>query len=577
MLTINKDNDFLLFLEHLKLLKEKLVFIAVKDTIGFKISDAQYELLNSFGLNKLNENRRETGHWKSYISVIDDGNTIYEEISGVHEDMIFNQCLYGYDISIYSSPLCQANCCSVMINGKEYAVNKRGLNFVVLDKNSGRIEESSAFDTHAENIPCYRDEEKRIIQIDSKNQNKQSILLNNINEVRHNLNIKTILGSSYEALITQYTSRIKIRFFYWGAYVLWLGLRTVAEEFAKDDRFDVLVVNENTYFYEKKEQALQESNVKHIIDSKYKIDDDCPDIAVYNTPSFYRKFQSLWIPKLNIHIPSVIIDGLCSSNEQSVFLDSLGETVEWRDYCIVEKNIYDACVRRGYRNILPMGNPKIDIIVSQKRNKKELPDDWKKLSGRKTVLWAFDHNWNTAGCTFDLYIKDMLALFVGMDAGLIIRPHVSYLYELVRNHLMEETDLELLRLFCKNSKNIVWDETLDYSYAYSIADAVITDINCGISISALPLDIPVAVLERYDGNHCEPLYPEVYQSLYKICSLEDLEKFTDMVAKEEHPMKQQQNEVRDKYIANVDGKNGQRIKDFIVKSYFERIIDETER
>ena len=50
-----------------------------------------------------------------------------------------------------------------------------------------------------------------------------------------------------------------------------------------------------------------------------------------------------------------------------------------------------------------------------------------------------------------------------------------------------------------------------------------------------------------------------------------------MVAKEEHPMKQQQNEVRDKYIANVDGKNGQRIKDFIVKSYFERIIDETER
>ncbi len=102
---------------------------------------------------------------------------------------------------------------------------------------------------------------------------------------------------------------------------------------------------------------------------------------------------------------------------------------------------------------------------------------------------------------------------------------------------MEETDLELLRLFCKNSENIVWDETLDYSYAYSIADAVITDINCGISISALPLDIPVAVLERYDGNHCEPLYPEVYQSLYKICSLEDLEEFTDMVAREEHPMK----------------------------------------
>lgn len=565
------DNNFLLFLEHLKLLKEKLVFIAAKDTIGFKISDEQYELLNGFGLNKLNENRRETGHWRGYISVIDDGNVIYEEISGVHEDMIFNQSLYGYDISLYSSPLCQANCCSMMINGKEYAVNQRGLNFVVLDKNSGRIEESVAFDTHAENIPCYRDEEKRIIRINSKKQNKKSILLNNINEVRHNLNIKTILGSSYNALITQYTNRIKIRFFYWGSYVLWLGLRTVAEEFAKDDRFDVLVVNAKVFLYEKKAQVLQESNVKFMLDSEYKFNEDCPDIAVYNLPSFYKEIQSQWMPKLNIHIPSGIINGNWSSNEQSDFLNKLGKGTEQRDFCIVEKNIYDACAQKVDSNILPMGNPKIDIIVSQKNNKKELPNDWKKLNGKKVILWAFDHNWNTVSCTFDLYIKFMLELFARIDERLIIRPHANYLQELIKNHLMEENDLELIRLFCKNSKNIVWDETLDYSYAYSIADAVITDINCGISISALPLDIPVAVLERYDGNHCEPLYPEVYQSLYKIRSLEDLEKFTDMVAREEHPMKQQQNDVRDKYIANVDGKNGKRIKDFIVKSYFERI------
>ncbi|MCM1086863.1 MAG: CDP-glycerol glycerophosphotransferase family protein [Muribaculaceae bacterium] len=573
MLNINKDNNFLLFLEHLKLLKEKLVFIAAKDTIGFKISDEQYELLNSLGLNKLNENRREIGHWKGYISVIDDGNVIYEEISSVHEDMIFNQSLYGYDISIYSSPLCQANCCSMMINGKEYAVNQRGLNFAVLDKNSGRIEESVAFDTHADNIPCHRDEEKRSIRIDAKKRNKNEIFLNNLNEVRRNLNIKTILGSSYDALITQYISRIKIRFFYWGSYVLWLGLRTVAEEFAKDSRFDVLVVINNIFMYEKKVQVLQESNVNYIIDFKYKINDDRPDIVVYNMLGWYRgiQSQSQWKPKLKIHISPEIINGIFSSNRQSDYLDNLDKNDEQRDFCIVEKNIYNACVRKEGSNILPMGNPKIDIIVPQKNNKKELPEDWKKLNGKKIILWAFDHNWNTVSCTFDLYIKAMFGLFARIDEGLIIRPHANYLQELIKNHLMEENDLNLLRLFCKKSKNIVWDETLDYSYAYSIADAVITDINCGISISALPLDIPVAVLERYDGNHCEPLYPEVYQSLYKIRSLEDLEKFTDMVAKEEHPMKQQQNDIRDKYIANVDGKNGQRIKDFIVKSYFDKI------
>lgn len=42
-----------------------------------------------------------------------------------------------------------------MIDGVDYAVNRRGLNIVVFDTQNFKVIDSVVFDTHATGIPCY--------------------------------------------------------------------------------------------------------------------------------------------------------------------------------------------------------------------------------------------------------------------------------------------------------------------------------------------------------------------------------------------------------------------------------------
>ena len=55
-----------------------------------------------------------------------------------------------------SSPLHVGNRASIKIDGKDYATNLRGLNFVVFDINENQLVDSVAFDTHFQGIPCRR-------------------------------------------------------------------------------------------------------------------------------------------------------------------------------------------------------------------------------------------------------------------------------------------------------------------------------------------------------------------------------------------------------------------------------------
>lgn len=119
-----------------------------------RFSEKLGEKLQSLGLavNLCNK-------WRaSYCAVIDEGQRVDEKISETHSVSI-SCCLGGTDIFIKSAGMQKADAsrqCSVKINGVEKAVRRRGLSFVIYDKESKKVIDSVNFDTYSDNLTALR-------------------------------------------------------------------------------------------------------------------------------------------------------------------------------------------------------------------------------------------------------------------------------------------------------------------------------------------------------------------------------------------------------------------------------------
>lgn len=133
--------------------KEKYVMlIAVKDTPGFLFIPEYAEKMRQLGL----KGELVDKHWHSYIAVVDGGNVLYEEVGPVDRKQEYSQMILGNKISIISAGFKAGNMAKIKINEIDFSTNKRGFNFVVIDKKSGSIVDVVNFDTHAKGIPCFR-------------------------------------------------------------------------------------------------------------------------------------------------------------------------------------------------------------------------------------------------------------------------------------------------------------------------------------------------------------------------------------------------------------------------------------
>lgn len=399
---------------------------------------------------------------------------------------------------------------------------------------------------------------------------KDERFLKNVNAVRTELQFDNIL-SYVEQLKIVKINRTKIRFFYWGGVYQWASIESVAMAFFKDPSFDVMVVSVNDN-YEPKKRTVEKTGIAIVDCRDYHIGTDLPDIVVLNNQIDFAKYNNLRNVKMIVNIPSVLVNGwIVKDHIQDMMTENiLGNGAVMPDCYLVEKIIYDAFAPEDLKNKtwFVCGNPKFDLIYNNVMNDYPVTDAWKKLKGKKIILWAFDHNWQTTGFSFDLYFKFFISWFAQHeDVALIIRPHQVFIYEMYNKAIWPRDGEKKIKEMLGKTENVIWDDSPNYGQAYAICDAVITDINCGITISALPLKKPIAVLQRYDGNECEPHYPEVTDSLYHIKSYEELIEFLYMVKAGKDPMLGKRMGLIKKYIANFDGQNGQRIKNKIVELY----------
>lgn len=154
--TAGKHIQFLTnILDYLKLLNDKkdkyIIFIAVRDTPGNEINTEISSLLNELGI----KNDLIDKLWYSFLAIIDGGVNIMENIAK-DIPISFSTDINNHHIIMDSAPYKNGNIANIIIDNINYSLNKRGLNIVVMDKNSAKVIDTVSFDTHNPEIQCYR-------------------------------------------------------------------------------------------------------------------------------------------------------------------------------------------------------------------------------------------------------------------------------------------------------------------------------------------------------------------------------------------------------------------------------------
>lgn len=145
--------DICKYLEMLGSLNDITVLIAVRDEAaqGMELKEAQ-----AFGRIGLDcDVYGKSG--SSYFAVA--GNGKHVEAAGKHELNYNGELKDGTKYEIISGALKYGNTCSIMIGGEEYAKNRRGFNFVVVDDLTGKVIDSRVYDVYLKLVTSVMNDE----------------------------------------------------------------------------------------------------------------------------------------------------------------------------------------------------------------------------------------------------------------------------------------------------------------------------------------------------------------------------------------------------------------------------------
>ena len=117
------------------------IFIASSEEYISGLNQDDLELLKTLGLNIISDG----GFANSYLAVIKDGLVEYEAYST--QNITYKTNLYGNKVSMTSSGWYYGSKSNIYIGGNNYCLNIPGLNFVIMDKETGLLIDSVGFRT----------------------------------------------------------------------------------------------------------------------------------------------------------------------------------------------------------------------------------------------------------------------------------------------------------------------------------------------------------------------------------------------------------------------------------------------
>lgn len=356
----------------------------------------------------------------------------------------------------------------------------------------------------------------------------------------------------------------------------WNSIETICRAFQSDTRFDVLIISGEN-MDENVLQKLKEYGLSLISSDMYCVQEDSPDILIVNHP--YDTMTQMEDCRANCKLVIAASMQLVRYGYDMKEFWSLQERGFGRfqpDYYIFDSLLYNEIMRSEYASekIVEMGNAKFDGIYEACKEKK-YKGDWQKLKGKKVILWTVDHgigrDYISKDVTFDLYAKTIIEYAKNNQGiGVIFRPHSAFVREMLEYELWSKKDLELLKKLFQKSQNLVFDDSVSYDNAYSIADGIIADAFCGISCSALPTLKPICL--AYRSSMDLPYHQELADCYDAAYSSDDIIKFMDKIGDgQQDTTLELRKKACNRYIKHFDGKNGWRIKEFITEKYLEKM------
>lgn len=372
------------------------------------------------------------------------------------------------------------------------------------------------------------------------------------------------------------TNKIKVRIVY-PSGDSWNNIHTLYEAFVNDERFQTYILVERR---ERFINILNNANAKYVFFDQYDLKLDKPDILIPTYYSSADKFLSFpdchkYVKRIIASIPNAVMN----EENTDIHWSYVNNAYHYLnpDVYLVSPLVYNGL--KGYvedSKLVKMGNPQFDEIFREVGRCHPIPNSWEKLKGKKVFLWATDHGINESyaknGFTIDLYLADMFKYFSSHpELGLIFRPHPQFMHEIIKGgHFWSQYDIQQIVDFINSTPNIIWDNTPDFCCAYDTCSALIVDANCSITCTFLTTGKPICRLLRYDIKEWL-ISPELHDCYYYAKGFHECEDFINMIVRGEDVKESLRTEAMAKSILNFDGKNGERMKDYIISDYFNHV------
>lgn len=537
------------YLDKLQSIKDNcLILMAIKDTPGNKLADMGITAIKNMGFRSFSNKL-----WVMHIGIMVKGIVIKDE-SGINPEhnLSFDATINDLEIKISSKAWRQGNDCVIQINGYDYAQKVRGINIVVYDFERKKVIDSIGYDSHLENHNFIRN----YVKFEKDSYRERCSVMNVLPEV---------------------SNKIKIRIVHVGDSYFWNVVDSLVKELVKRDEIDLKIIL--FPFTEKSPPTtVEELNLSYVFFNVYNIETDQPDILIFTSLNDLWPYKIEELErfrknsKLLVCIPVALILNAYDSVEKyrRMFINRLRNLGV--DYLIMDRLMYHKCLQYEINEdfMVELGNPKFDSIYRKLASGKQLPNEWEKIRNRKIILWLVDHDWETGtNVTFDLYAKSIFSILRNeLNLALIFRPHPHFMRDTKKLGIWNDNDVAELKRYINSSPNIIWDESSDYSLAYQCADYIFSDVESGTIISAMVTRKPICIMYRNDcivrNNN-----PEVVSNFYSVRSEDELDDIVTMIKANEDPMYEQRCNTIDNFVSHFDGKNGERIKDFLLEKYKE--------
>ncbi|BCJ92953.1 hypothetical protein acsn021_05220 [Anaerocolumna cellulosilytica] len=368
----------------------------------------------------------------------------------------------------------------------------------------------------------------------------------------------------------------------------WPSIESFYEACIQDDRFDtrLILITESSVEkvqMENTREFLQNNHLQYEIYSEELLKIIQPHIAVYQPPYdvSYRTPETLSIhtKKMGTRIVYVPygIEIADTEDARLAHFDTYVVRNSWRIYTFSEMMRQEYNKYCGNRNaVRACGLPKFDAYYNKQFNLNTQIAN--RVKNRKIVLWKmhfpkiiYEEGVQLQVTPYlDVYLELEKKLINYQDLFFIVMPHPMFTSSTIPCELAKKAGELLSRL--KGHENVFIDIAQDYRDSLFNADAIMID-RSAIMVEAAVCDVPILYL--YNQVYTEKMTPPIQMlvdTYNKGTTIEDIEKFLNQVAINETYDFSERKIAINKVLPNLDGMNGVRIKENLIKG-----LEEEER